>query len=54
MQTALAALPELPVVRLEPVAAPVWWPWRVQHEFGGVFGGVGHQLCAPGYHLALG
>ena len=43
MQTAFAALPELPVVGHQAVAAPVRGARWVEHELRGVFGRVGHQ-----------
>jgi malonate transporter len=53
VQPALAALPELPAVGHQPVAAPVRRARRRQQELRGVHGGVLHQHVASADHLAL-
>ena len=53
VQAAFAALPELPAVWLQAVAAPVRRAGRVQHEARGVFGGFGHEPGAARDGLAL-
>ncbi|EXI74287.1 MAG: hypothetical protein AW07_01829 [Candidatus Accumulibacter sp. SK-11] len=53
MQAALAALPELPAIRLQAVAAPVRWARRLQQEAGAVVRGIGDEDRATGDHLAL-
>src|SRR5690606_37321086 len=53
MQAALAPLPELPLIRLEAVAAPVRWAGRFQQNLRAVLGGGGYQHAPAGDHLAL-
>ncbi len=53
MQAALATLPELPAIGLQPVAAPVGRTRWGERKPRRVLGGIGHQHRAPCNHLAL-